>query len=465
MLTKRNILFFIAACLLGSLLFFYYKYVYKPTVNWSETYYEDNQEPYGSSIIYSLLDGISGGKGIIKINNPASLFFERNKPSAHANYVFIGNNMSLSQTDADSLFNFVKRGNSVFISTNYLPANIDRRIFYDFVDDVNESNEDYSNDIEIDSLSTKSIEPEDSSKVLDSVSSVIDTNFQTEIKSYYDIQKIIEDSVVLFHFRHSALGNHSRKYRFQYLNEFKPKLREWNYINDTCAVDSGISKVLLGYLEPNYPVFYKYKIGKGELFFHTVPITLTNLYVRQRAGFEYANHVFTHLKPGVVYWDNYHSVYRSNYSNGNNESSPLKYILSQPALKWAWYLGLVGLILYFIFYAKRKQRIIPLRMRIENTSIEFVQTLAQLFKNGNDKKIVEIKEKNWRIFIWERYKIHPDLPMEEYTHMVSKYSGLPEENIKLIIGLTIYLKKSPFIPSKDLFEYQQNMERFYNQCK
>jgi len=56
--------------------------------------------------------------------------------------------------------------------------------------------------------------------------------------------------------------------------------------------------------------------------------------------------------------------------------TPLKYILSQESLKWAYYILIVSIIVYIIFQGKRKQRVIPLIPPLKNTTLEFVRIIA-----------------------------------------------------------------------------------------
>ena len=77
----------------------------------------------------------------------------------------------------------------------------------------------------------------------------------------------------------------------------------------------------------------------------------------------------------------------------------MRYILSQPALKWAWYIFLIGMLDFYIFNAKRKQRIVPIIKPLANTTVDFTKTIGNLYyqegDHGNiiDKKIIYFLEK------------------------------------------------------------------------
>ncbi len=64
--------------------------------------------------------------------------------------------------------------------------------------------------------------------------------------------------------------------------------------------------------------------------------------------------------------------------------SPMRFILSKPALRYAWYLLLGGLLLFVFFNAKRKQRIVPIIEPLKNKSVEFVKSIGNLYLQEGD---------------------------------------------------------------------------------
>jgi hypothetical protein len=50
--------------------------------------------------------------------------------------------------------------------------------------------------------------------------------------------------------------------------------------------------------------------------------------------------------------------------------SPMRFILNNPPLRYAWYLLLLGLLIFVLFNAKRKQRIVPVIEPLKNTSLD-----------------------------------------------------------------------------------------------
>lgn len=485
-ISLRNSVFIGVALVVIGLLFVYFKYYYKAPVNWTESYMETREDPFGTSILYGLMDGLAGGKGVKKVDNALHRYLKRQNHGTHANYVFVGEVLNMSKEDADSLLAFAKQGHDVFISAQEIPFEFNRQLHYHLV--MGEENEQTK---ETDSTITDSrngdngeietqVEPEewdeplfdsiavdtgltsDQLASLDSVG-VADTTTAASDNFMY-LYKYTDDSLIHFHFMHPQF-NKRQNYTFQYMSDFKFRTRWWTYFNDSVLADSGVKRILLAYLQPKRPVFYRYQVGKGRVYLHTLPMTLTNLYLRQELTLDYVNKLFADLRPGVVYWDSYHRYYSGDSSGGSTgNASPLNYLLSKPPLAWAWYLGLFATGTFLFFFGKRQQRVIPLLPNKTNTSMEFAQTLARFYKKGGATKIAEIKMRNFHMFVWEKYKIPSDLSKTDYITRMAQYSGIDEVKITKIFLFVDRLKESKATP-EELLEFQKSIEYFYQHCK
>ena len=61
-----------------------------------------------------------------------------------------------------------------------------------------------------------------------------------------------------------------------------------------------------------------------------------------------------------------------------NEETPLRFWLQNEPLRWAAYLTIAGLLLFCVFYARRRQRVIPVVEEPKNRSLEFVKLIGTL---------------------------------------------------------------------------------------
>src|SRR4030095_15629147 len=117
-----------------------------------------------------------------------------------------------------------------------------------------------------------------------------------------------------------------------------------------------LTTTVLGYQgedKKKYANFIKVPYKEGNFFIHLQPVAFTNYHLLKDNHDEYAQKVLAYLPKGQIYW----AV--KDQDGLLASGSPLRYVLSQPALRWAWYLFLGGMLIFMIFNAKRRQRIIP----------------------------------------------------------------------------------------------------------
>lgn len=122
--------------------------------------------------------------------------------------------------------------------------------------------------------------------------------------------------------------------------------------------------------------FIKIKFGKGTIYVHSEPLFLTNYYLLKPGNVKYTQDVFSYLQDRETLW------FIENKSN--RSSFFMRFILGNPALKYAWWLFLGGLVLFIFFNAKRKQRIVPVIEPLRNTSLDFVKSIGNLYLQEGD---------------------------------------------------------------------------------
>jgi hypothetical protein len=139
--------------------------------------------------------------------------------------------------------------------------------------------------------------------------------------------------------------------------------------------------------------YIKVPFRQGYFYLHTDPIAFTNFHLLKEKNYHYAEGVLSSLPKGDIFF------YTKGQADESISSSPLRYIFSQPALKWAWILFLIGILIFVIFNAKRKQRIVPILKPLPNLTVHFTKTIGNLYyqegdhDNLIDKKIIYFLEK------------------------------------------------------------------------
>lgn len=131
----------------------------------------------------------------------------------------------------------------------------------------------------------------------------------------------------------------------------------------------------------NELTFISTKYGKGTVYLSSTPILLTNYYLlNKKDDFSSFTEGFAAVlkNKNIIWYDT------NNPDLISDDQSILRVLFQYKSLRFAWYTLLFGLILYVIFYGKRKQRIVPIIEPYKNTTVEYVETIGKLYYQEND---------------------------------------------------------------------------------
>src|SRR5690606_31789453 len=88
--------------------------------------------------------------------------------------------------------------------------------------------------------------------------------------------------------------------------------------------------------------------------------------------------VLSTLPSRPLVWDEF-------YKTGRMEArTPVRYLLSQPPLRWAWFLSLLLVVLFILVHARREQRAIPIVLPPANTTRELAHTIGRMHWHQGD---------------------------------------------------------------------------------
>ena len=118
---------------------------------------------------------------------------------------------------------------------------------------------------------------------------------------------------------------------------------------------------------------------------------------------------------------------------GGVSESPLRYVLSQPPMKWAIWLLIVTVILAMVFTARRRQRVIPVIAPPVNRALEMVKHIGSLYFQRHDN--ADLMAKKYQFFVEEVRKLTM-IDLDDENHIDDAYlqlqhaSGIPREELK-----------------------------------
>ncbi len=424
MQNKRNIII-IGIGIAVTLLLFYLLFSNVDRIklhNWEETYYCDSQEPYGTYVLVELLEDYFEQeelKIIKKEEGIAELLAEKVESGKLHNYVFVGTQLRMDSVDLEGLFDFVLNGNNAFISTRNYPLEI-KELFA-----------------------------------------------EEEVCDWFDHHNRIPNETTELNFFHKDLRI-KKDIPISYKRNYSLDHYVWRSYDQDCFWESTGTE-MLGVADSNEVNFIRFPYGEGTFYLHLTPLAFTNHSLLDKSALEYAERAFSHLGTGDIIWDEYSKydpAYQSASDNSMFAKSPLTYILSQPSLKWAWYLLLALALLYLIFRAKRQQRIIPIIEPVENTSLEYVKTIGSLyFQQHNHRKLAKHKMNLLLGFIRDRYYMSTNNVDEDWVKRLAVKSQVPINDLKNIFDHYQDIYDKDKLSEDGLVRFHKAIAQFYKKAK
>ncbi|MDR2916993.1 MAG: hypothetical protein LBV74_19545 [Tannerella sp.] len=128
----------------------------------------------------------------------------------------------------------------------------------------------------------------------------------------------------------------------------------------------------------NKPLVLRVFIGKGEIFLVSTPLMFTNYGMLDKNNASYAFRLLSYMKDKPLIRIEAYGTH------SDKPRTPLRYILSEPPLRWAIYSILILLILFMVYTAKRRQRIIPVVKTLPNRTFGFMQLISNLYYQKRD---------------------------------------------------------------------------------
>lgn len=383
-----------------------------PSLN--ESYRRTDKLPFGSFIAYKRFQSEFPDYWINIAEKPFNKTWEdlrSDTSKTYSLYFLITKNLILSVDEVNAMVEYVKAGNDLFISADYIDE-----------------------------------------KLLQAVYCTIDR--KSEIVSEVN-GKMNETHVSMFY------GNNFKapKYGYYY----------FPFLNYFSSYDTTYTRVL-GVNEKNLPDYIVLFAGKGRLYLHVAPRIFSNYFLLTNDNYQYFGYVTAYLRfePQYVYWDEYYKDFSStkNKNNlGNNDHfSTMEVIRQNPPLLWAFYIGLFGLLLFVLFNVKRKEREIPVLPVNTNATVAFTETVGRLYLQRKDNRNIADKIITYFYeYLRKKYFINTSVINKEFINSLSGKSGVSKTETHELFELIKTIELQDNVSDQELLQLNLKIENFKNQ--
>ena len=207
-----------------------------------------------------------------------------------------------------------------------------------------------------------------------------------------------------------------------------------------------------------HPIFVSRKWGKGHIFIHAVPLAFSNYYLLFRHNADYVSRCLSVMPNGPVLWDEF-------YKQGRRETgTPLRVILAHPSLRYALAVVLIFSFLFILIQGKRRQRVIPVIEPFANTTLQFVSSVAALYRSRADHAAIVRKQIGFfSDQVRRRYRLSPDFSSPASADELATISGADKQLLQTLYAQCMYYSSASRVTEKELMEFNRLLNSFREQ--
>ena len=415
-------------------------------INWAVTLQPQDKNPYGAYLCYHTLDKYFPGAHIETL--PKQFKYDNiddkmmNGDDSSSLLILTGIQFYLTESELNKLIAFAKKGNEVMIFSNIIDSKIENRFGFENFPVASVLNP------------ISAINP---GKVNENIlclnapdSTLYGYNGRT-IQGYFSFQNHIDTNKQGSNLKYDKLSDNTYSDTEKYVSDTIGIVNSKNTNNLFQQAD--IPKVA--------PNLIRYKVGEGHISFHAAPLVLSNYFLLQGNNINYLDGIWQSVPNNInrIYWNSYEKRYLEYHS--------ILYMLQFPAIRWAFWLAVLGLLFYVIFEGKRRQRIVPIINPVENSSVSFVETIGRLYYNkGNQQNLAEKMVLHFLEWVRNTYNLNTNELNEQFILQLSKRSGQPENMVRNLLEMIHEVRLgSVIIDDAYLYQLYNNIQQFYKNHK
>ena len=200
--------------------------------------------------------------------------------------------------------------------------------------------------------------------------------------------------------------------------------------------------------------------GDGAFYLSSLPYAFTNYNALRGGNGAYIFKALSYLPVQPIWWDEYYKAGRE------ITRSPLRYIFLHDSLRWAYYLAIVGVLLFVVVHGRRRQRVIPVIAPPRNTTLDFTETVGRLYyQHGDHRNIAAKKIAYLREYIRSHLQLKGTQLDDELAARVAERSGMSHEDVVALFHRIRSIEEREKIREEDLALLNGELEAFYTNSK
>lgn len=384
--------------ILAFILLLVFEYNKPKKVNWFPSYVSTHKIPYGTKVINDLLPNYF--QQVQQVYRTPYEFLSQSD-TIQGTYLLVNGSIEFGKTDLQQVLSWVEKGNHLFMASESFE--------YQLLDTLG---------LEVSNLyDTQSVQPIFLHSLVNKGLKVGEVPFEKDYYSTYFSALDTLNSVVL---------------------------GEVSIENDSIT-EKGSQVTIV-----------QQPFGKGKITLSAFPEAFTNYFILKDGQSKYTAGLVSYIDPNFpVFMDNHHKAGKTFYT------SPMYLFLNTKEFKWAYYLVLIGALVYIIFEGKRKQRAIKVITPLKNQTLAFTRTIANMyFEHNRQVEITHHKIHYFLDYIRTRFHLGTETLDEQFYHTLSLRSNHTHEEVQALFKKLIALQKAQKISNEQLQRLEYGIQQF-----
>jgi hypothetical protein len=368
-------------------------------VNWFPSYVSHHKIPYGTYVLNKLMEDFFSSR-LTQIHKPPFELLSRND-TVQGTYFFVNESITFEEAELNALLDWTSKGNSVFIAS----SSFEERL----LDTLNLEQTSLYNESELKPhFYHQLVNPNLKSKTI-----TFEKDYYTMVFDRIDTLNTVVLGEVYVH------------------------------SDSTDVIEKHINTI-------------KQPFGEGEIILSSFPKAFTNYFILKDENRNYTAGLLSYLgTEGPILMDNFHKSGKSFYT------SPMYLFLNTKEFKWAYYLALIGALIYVIFEGKRKQRAIPVVTPLKNQTLAFTRTIANMYyENKEQQQITQHKIAYFLEYIRTRLHLPTQNLDSSFLRTLAVRSNNNLEDVEALFRLIEKLQSKPQITDLELQDLNKKIEAF-----
>lgn len=218
--------------------------------------------------------------------------------------------------------------------------------------------------------------------------------------------------------------------------------------------------VILGRESHGYPNYVSVTLGEGRFLLHCMPDAFCNYYAGKRNNAKYIFGALSYLPDQTTLIDQHYKLGREEQEDSR------RFILSQPALKLAYFIIIIAGVIALLFGGKRRQRAVPVLPVYRNTTLDFVEQVGALYYRQSDHTNIINKKINYFLeSIRSRFFVSTVEIDERLIERVTALSGVPHPQVQHLFQTLKTLRYVTNHTSKELQTLETLIREFNQRSK